>query len=117
MAYIGQKEKKELAPGIKAVLKKYGMKGTIGIDNHSGLKVNLKEGVIDFGETNYQVNTYHIDSWYSGTVKKFLQELHKAMKGTKWFDKSDIMTDYFHTAYYIDINIGKWSKPYVKVGA
>ena len=49
-------------------------------------------------------------------LKKFLKELHKAMKGTKWFDKSDIMTDYFHTAYYIDINIGKWSKPYVKVG-
>ena len=65
MAYIGQKEKKELAPGIKAVLKKYGMKGTIGIDNHSGLKVNLKEGVIDFGETNYQVNTYHIDKFHN----------------------------------------------------
>ena len=43
----------------------------------------------------------------------FLNELVVAMKGTKWFDKSDIMTDYFHTAYYIDINVGKWNKPYV----
>ena len=42
MAYIGQKEKKELAPAIKAVLKKFGMKGTIGIDNHRGLKVTLR---------------------------------------------------------------------------
>ena len=54
MAYIGQKEKKELAPAIKAVLKKFGMKGTIGIDNHRGLKVTLREGVIDFGETYHQ---------------------------------------------------------------
>ena len=54
MAYIGQKEKKELAPAIKAVLKKFGMKGTIGIDHHRGLKVNLKEGVIDFGEVYHQ---------------------------------------------------------------
>ena len=48
MAYIGQKEKKELAPAIKKVLKTYGMKGSIAIDNHSSLVVNVKEGVLDF---------------------------------------------------------------------
>ena len=32
MAYISQDEKKKLAPAIKAVLKKYGVKGTIGIN-------------------------------------------------------------------------------------
>ena len=41
MAYISQKEKKELAPNIKKVLKKYGMKGTIAIDHYSSLVVNL----------------------------------------------------------------------------
>ena len=35
------------------------------------------------------------------------------MKGNKWYDKSDAMVDYFDTAYYVDINIGKWNKPYV----
>lgn len=24
------------------------------------------------------------------------------------------MTDYFHVAYYCEINIGKWNKPYVQ---
>ena len=48
MAYISQETKKELAPGIKAVLKKYGVKGSIGIHNHSSLVVNIKEGSIDF---------------------------------------------------------------------
>ena len=59
------------------------------------------------------VNVYHIDRHYTGIARDFLNELVKAMKGTKWFDKSDIMTDYFHTAYYININVGKWNKPYV----
>ena len=42
-----------------------------------------------------------------------LEQLLKAMKGTKWYNKSDAMVDYFDIAYYMDINIGKWNKPYV----
>ena len=42
MAYISQDTKKELAPAIKAVLKKYNMKGTIGIDHHTSLRVRVK---------------------------------------------------------------------------
>lgn len=118
MAYISQKDKADLAPGIKAVLQKYGMKGTIAIKNHFSLVVNVQSGPLDFdhshGDGYTQVNVYHIDRHYSGDVKQFLLELITAMKGDKWFDKSDIMTDYFHTAYYIDINIGKWNKPYVQ---
>ena len=120
MAYISQQDKKDLAPAIKAVLKTYGMKGTISINHHSSLVVTVQSGVLDFsdhfshGDGYIQVNTYHIDSWYSGTIKRFLQDLLKAMKGTKWYNNSDAMTDYFDTAYYIDINIGKWNKPYVQ---
>ena len=42
MAYISQEEKKELAPAIKAVAKKYGRKVTIGIRNHMDLVVKVK---------------------------------------------------------------------------
>ena len=47
MAYISQEDKKELAPAIKAVLKKYNMKGSISIRNYSTLVVNLKEGSLN----------------------------------------------------------------------
>ena len=118
MAYISQKDKAELAPGIKAVLKKYGMKGSIAVNHHMSLVVNVQSGPIDFDHTHgdgyTQVNVYHIDSQYSGDARQFLLELITAMKGTKWFDKSDYQSDYFHTAYYNDINIGKWNKPYVQ---
>jgi hypothetical protein len=113
MAYISQEEKKSLAPAIKAVLKKYGMKGTIGIRHHRTLFVNLQSGVIDFGCESRQVNEYYIKDNYTGDARDFLLELLAAMRGANWFDKSDIMTDYFHTKHYTDIHIGQWNKPYI----
>jgi hypothetical protein len=48
MAYVSKEKKAELAPAIKAVLKKYGMKGTISVKHHSSLVVTLRSGEIDF---------------------------------------------------------------------
>lgn len=131
MAYINQTEMKELSVGIKSVLKRYGMKGTIGVYHHSTLVVNLKSGKLDIignwfdtvsKKGNYgdkldkpeymQVNEYWFDHNYSGKVKDFLNELVSAMKGENWFDKSDIQTDYFHVKHYTNINVGKWNQNY-----
>jgi len=116
MAYVSQKDKAKLAPEIKKVLSKYGMKGSISIRHHSSLVVTLQSGSIEFehshGDGYTQVNVYHIDSHYEGKARDFLTELLAAMKGPDWFDKSDAMTDYFHVSHYCDINIGKWNKPY-----
>ena len=117
MAYVSQKDKAELAPAIKKVLSKYGMKGSISIRHHSTLVVTLQSGAIDFGEYTHgdgyiQVNVYHIERHYKGKAQNFLTELLAAMKGPGWFDKSDSMTDYFHVKHYCDINVGKYNKPY-----
>ena len=117
MAYVSQQDKAKLAPEIKKVLSKYGMKGSISIRHHSTLVVTLQSGAIDFGEYTHgdgyiQVNVYHIERHYKGKAQAFLTELLAAMKGPEWFDKSDSMTDYFHVKHYCDINVGKWNKPY-----
>ena len=117
MAYVSQQDKAKLAPEIKKVLSKYGMKGSISIRHHSTLVVTLQSGAIDFGEYTHgdgyiQVNVYHIERHYKGKAQAFLTELLAAMKGPDWFDKSDAMTDYFHISHYCDINVGKWNKPY-----
>ena len=112
MAYMSQENKKTLAPAIKSVLKEYNMKGSIGVDNHSTLVVNLKEGHIDFGSKNDSVNTYWIDKHYTGIAQQFLNELKDAMM-TGNYNNSDIMTDYFDVGWYIEINVGKWNKEYV----
>lgn len=118
MAYITQEMKKELAPGIKKVLNKYGMKATLGVRHHSTLVVRIKKGKLDLakdsadGTLHYQVNPYWTDRHFSGKSKAFFGELIAAMKGDKWYDNSDIMTDYFDTAYYIDIQAGDYAVPY-----
>lgn len=119
MAYVSQTMKAELAPVIKAILKKYGIKGSLAVRHHSTLVLNIKSGKIDFEKLstsdnfNYQVNPYHTDSHYTGKAKKFFAEVIAAMKGPEFFDNSDAMTDYFHVSHYIDINLGQWNKPYI----
>ena len=114
MAYMSQEMKKKLAPGIKAVLKKYGMKGSIAVQHYSTLVVTVSEGVLPF-EDNENVNVYWVDKHFEGEKRNFLNELIAAMKGNEWYDNSDAMIDYFDTAYYFDVNIGKWNKPYKQV--
>ena len=119
MAYVSKETKKELAPAIKKVLAEYGVKGTIKVNHHSTLVVTLRKipaGLFKAEEISWSlgggdVNVYHIDSHYEGTAKKFLTKLLAAMKGTKWYDNSDAMTDYFDTAWYNSIKLGEWNKP------
>ena len=58
------------------------------------------------------VNIYWIDSHHEGVARDFLNEALEAMRSANWFDKSDISTDYFYTAYYVDISVGRYDKPY-----
>ena len=120
MAYVSQEMKKELAPAIKYVLKKYKMKASISVRNHSTLAVNIKSGAIDFtgnythGDQYIQVNEYWIDDHYANNTvaKNFLNELLAAMKGSKYYNNDDAQSDYFDRSHYTDINVGNWNKPY-----
>ena len=114
MAYMNQERKAKLAPAIKAVLKKYGMKGTIAVRDYMVLVVNIKEGKLPF-DAYEQVNPYYVNELYEGDKRNFLKELLTAMRGDMWYDNSDAMIDYFDTAYYMDINVGKWNKPYTLI--
>lgn len=139
MAYVSQELKSKLSPTIKAICKKHGVKASIAVRHHSTLVLNVKSGKIDFIENyiktdadkvvankmspetiaqirKYQsldVNTHWAHEHYSGKAKQFLTEMISAMKGPDFFDETDAQVDYFHCSHYIDINIGKWDKPYI----
>jgi len=134
MAYMSQEKKAKIAPVVKAILKKYGVKGSLSVRNHMTLCLTIKSGTIDFignsnrvcGKDFYQVsrgftpntygysdvNPYHFKDHYDGEALKFLKEIFTAMNDGNW-DKSDIQTDYFNVGWYVDVNIGRWNKPYV----
>jgi hypothetical protein len=137
MAYFNQEKKAKIAPKIKAILAKYKVKGSLAVRNHSTLVLNLKSGAIDLIE-NYietdtktfhgkkmsqdqidyirskksmDVNPYWFKEHFSGKSLDFLKEIFVAMNDGNW-DKSDIQSDYFNVGWYVDVNVGKWDKPY-----
>ena len=133
MAYMNQDKKAKIAPQVKAVLKKYGIKGSLGVRNHSTLVLNIKSGRLDFiknfnetmdarpygGERRYAKDSLDVNQhWYgehfSGESLKFFEELFTAMNDGN-HDRSDIMTDYFDVGWYVDVNVGQWNKPYLVV--
>ena len=114
MAYVSQELKAKLAPTIKAICKKYNIKASLAVRNHSTLVLNVKQGDIDFGGDSIQVNPYWYHEHFTGRAKDFLSEVIPAMNAGNW-DKSDAQTDYFHCSHYIDVNIGRWNKPYALV--
>ena len=130
MAYFSQEKKAKIAPVVKAVLKKYKVKGSLSVHNHSSLSLTIKSGVIDFignfnqvvqhrpdynrngpAKDNLQVNEYWYHEHFDGKAKSFLKEVISAMNDGN-HDNSDIQTDYFDVGWYTDINIGDWNTPY-----
>jgi hypothetical protein len=135
MAYMNQERKQKIAQALKPILAKYKVKGSLSVRNHMSIVLTLKSGAIDFiGNSNRvcgndfyqvakgfkpttnghdQVNPYWFQDHYDGDAKAFLTEAFKALKAADWYDESDAQTDYFNTAYYVDVNIGKWNKSYI----
>jgi hypothetical protein len=75
--------------------------------------------VSDLNKGYSNINEYWLKENYPNNAK-FFQNVVEIIKtapyyagvGDLWFDKSDIQTDYFHTAYYMSISVGKWDKPF-----
>ena len=132
MAYVSQEMKAKLTPTIRAICKKYNVKASIAVRNHSTLVLNVRQGNIDFignfndtiaerdptgnrhinrATRNIQVNTYWYQEHFTGRAKNFLTEVITAINNGN-HDRSDIQTDYFDVGWYVDVNIGKWDKPY-----
>lgn len=128
MAYINQEGKKKVAIAMNKVAQKYGLKFSLSIRHHSTLVCKIKSGKVDFiGNFNenqrdderkiergyFELSEYSLDSKYSGQVLECVKEIISALKSADWYDDSDIQTDYFNTAYYIDIKVGEYDAPYI----
>ena len=118
MAYMSQEHKKEIANNIKPILKKYGVKASFSVSNHSTINMNISKGPIDFlkdtdRDDYLQVNPYHYEKYFTGKAKEFFCEVIPLLFGERFFDNSDAMTDYFHTSHYVRVNVGRFGKNYI----
>lgn len=129
MAYITAKDVQAIRNELKAEFKdfKFGVRKGAG---SLSVKVTVKQGPTDFSDITErdgyaQINQYWLDR--TGEHKAFFEKVIEIVKTAPmrgegyhankgWYDNSDAMTDYFDTAYYFDVNVGEWNKPY-KVAA
>lgn len=126
MAYISatdvaaiRAELKAAFPGWKFAVRKGS--GSLSVD------VTIKAGTVSFSENlergHAQVNQYWIDShWTDLEARAALNKVNEIMHnapgragGKVFFDESDAMTDYFHTAFYTHLSIGSWDQPYTLI--
>lgn len=130
MTYMNQEKKATIKAALDQVLKPRDIKYGLRVDNNMAITCTLKSGPIDFignfkektGDKfpgipgrlmdHLQVNTYWINDHFSGPTADLLSLIVNALKAANYYDRSDAMADYFDTAYYFHLNIGKWKKPY-----
>jgi len=124
MAYINAEDVKAIRKELKEAFPKF----KFGVrKSTSGMRVDVtvKQGPTDFSDIfrsdGYaQINPYHTGMYdeHSNFFEKVLDIMKTApMRGEGynkdgWYDRSDSMTDYFDTAYYMSLNVGQWNKPY-----
>jgi len=88
------------------------MQGTASFDDH-----------FHNGRRYAQVNQYWIaDHFKDSSERQAIEMINEIMHnapgragGKVFFDESDAMTDYFHTAFYTHLSIGQWNKDYTCV--
>ena len=127
MAYISAEEVREIRKELKKEFPKY--KFSVRKRQHS-VSVNILKSDLDFRSEfrdptdKYEgVNQFYINENWSKKPAKVLNKIleiiktapAKAENGEAWFDESDIQTDYFYTAFYIEMSIGQWNKPYEQI--
>lgn len=129
MAYITAQDVAAIRKELKVAFPKW----KFGVRKGSGslsVDVTILRGTVDFsegfkdsynGRRHCQVNQYWIDShWTDMEAKAALLKINEIMHNAPgrvnpdraYFDHSDAMVDYFHTAFYTHLSIGAWDKDY-----
>ena len=121
MAYISATDVASIRAELKAAFPKWKFSVRKGAGSLS-VDVTIVKGTARFEGKEYaQVNQYWIDShWQDAEDRAALEKINEIMHNApgradasrKFFDHSDAMTDYFHTAFYTHLSIGSWNKAY-----
>jgi len=130
MAFISTEEVRAIRNALKAEFPKY--RFSVKKQHHSKVDVSVvkgpafekftkwdryenKEVEINLNEGYHTVNQHWIKESAGEKNASFFEKVVNIIKkapgtvegGEEWFDKSDSMTDYFHTAFYFSVEVGK----------
>lgn len=102
MAYMNQQTKKQISEALKKAFPDY--RFSLSVRHYMTLVVKIKKCPLFTAADNQAINIY----WYEKHLQKnqanFIASLLATIKAAgEWYDNSDIMSDYFDTAFYIDL--------------
>lgn len=130
MAYVSQENKKEKHAELKKFMPK-SWKWSLSVNHHSTLVLTIWSAPVDLLSefnrviaakprpmhleaphwTEYaQLNPYHIQEQFD--VHALLMKRIRDTLNVGNHDRSDVMTDYFDVGWYVDINLGRYGKPF-----
>ena len=132
MAYMNQEKKAKIREALKKVVPT-DWKWSLGVRHHSSIVMTISEGPAELmvrpegvgsGDNweaktftgHRQLNDFYIDHEYTGELFDIMTKIVQALNLDN-FDHSDPMSDYFHVGHYVDLQIGKWDKPFVVKGS
>ena len=132
MAFIQTNEVQEIRKELKATFPN--LRFSVKKHHNSEVTVAIMKGDIDFTDVfadhsvttgvriqqHAQINHYWIDENHTPEHAEIFHKIVEIIKtapakadgGEEWFDKSDSQSDYFHTAFYFNVHVGQWDKPY-----
>ena len=126
MAYVNQDKKSKIAAALKAVVPA-GWKYSLAVRHHSTIVMTITQAPFDliaafkpsnvYGLENSRplylsVNPYHYRSHIADEcVADVFGKIFDALN-TDNHDRSDVQTDYFDVGHYVDVNLGRWNKPF-----
>jgi len=114
MAYINKETKKTILDALKKEFPK--LKFSAGVRHYSNLVIKVYDDALLEAYTATVAERYKHDRDY---LKEYGQDVNEyadngetlnaiiatIKKAGKWYDKTDTMTDYFNTAFYIDLKL------------
>lgn len=133
MAYVDQAKKQKIAAALKLVVPT-GWKYSLAVSNHLSICMTIRSAPDDLlgmvervrierarqrGErehnpvgTYVQLNHIHPDSFADGEMLGTFRKIVEALN-TDNHDNSDIQSDYFDVGHYVDLQLGRWNRPFV----
>ena len=132
MAYMSQEKKAKINKELKKIVPS-SWKWSLGVNHYSTIVFTVFSAPVDlladyeahdreryerngYKEpystlTHASPNPYYLENQFSGDNLSIMSRIKDALNVGN-LDLSDIQTDYFDVGWYVDINLGRWDRPF-----
>ncbi len=114
MAYMNQEHKTRIAALLKDVMPKT-WKYSLSVRHHSTIVLTIQSApvALDVIQKSAGFTPYNLKEKLSPEMFELFTKIYAALNLDN-HDRSDVYSDYFDVGHYVDIQIGKWDKPFIQ---